>query len=108
MVDVMGEEHRVIRLAHARHRQGADPDTKHRVLSSIKLLIVINFILFGAIGTTLLHALLVMDWTHESLLPFNEGDPAPEAFIKIQERVSTSAIQVHPSCQDFSQGAIKC
>ena len=46
LVDVMGEQHRVICLSHTRNRLGTDLDTKLGVLSSIKLLIVVKFVLF--------------------------------------------------------------
>ena len=81
LVDIMGEQDRVIRLSHTRDCNGANGDTELGVLSTNKLLVVVNFVLFRTIWSPLFDALFIMDWAHDGLLPLDEGDPVTKALV---------------------------
>ena len=104
-MEVTGDQDRVISTSHRRNTNGAKVDSKLRVLSSIELLIVVNFVLFTTVGSPLLEALLVPDGAHYGLVPLNVGHPVLETLIEEDKRVARGSIKKHSPCEDFSQSS---
>ena len=105
-MEVTGDQDRVISTSHRRNTNGAKVDSKLRVLSSIELLIVVNFVLFTTVGSPLLEALLVPDGANYGLVPLNVGHPVLEALIEEDKRVTRGSIKKHSPCEDFSQSSV--
>ena len=70
------------------------------------MLVVVKFVLLGAIGPPLLDPLLVVDGAHELLIPLNDGGPILEPCVEVEEGVAVSTIKIHAGGEDLSQGTI--
>ena len=88
--NVVSEEDTVISLADGGNINIMERHSEPRLLSSIKLFIVINCVEVTRWYSSLLNSLLVMDGSKDLMVPFTEGLPVLQTVVKVEQSVANS------------------
>ena len=97
LVDVIGEESSVIRLAHSCNRKARNAGSEPTLLGSYKLLIIIYFVVLTTVGSALLQPELVVDGAHGVPFPLAESCPVGEAEIPVTYSLVGSSVKIESS-----------
>ena len=107
LVDVVGADSRVICLANSSNMEVTQTASKTRILSLPQLLVVVELVVVGGVGTALLNATLVVDRTHEVAVPSTVSLAASKSQVPVQNSLVFGCIQVQPSYKDLAEDTVK-
>ena len=107
LVEIMGEESRVIRLAHGSCMDARDGGSKATSLRNRELLVVVYFPVFTAIGPPLLDSRLVLYWSHCLVLPLAESGAVGQTEVPEKHPLIRHRVQEESPKKDLADNKIK-